>query len=97
MFLVLVTYKKSLDEIDRYLDDHRAFLDDGYNNNYFVVSGPKNPRTGGVIISQLSSREKLEKFLERDPFLTHNIADYQVIEFDPVKYHQDFSEFVTNK
>jgi uncharacterized protein YciI len=94
MFLVLITYKKSLDEIDGYITDHRAFLDVGYKNNYFVVSGPKNPRTGGVIVSQLSNREQLEKILSKDPFKTHDVADYEIIEFMPTKYHRNFSTFI---
>lgn len=97
MFLVLITYKKSLDEIDKYITDHRAFLDAGYKNNYFVVSGPKNPRTGGVIISQLSNREQLEKILNSDPFKIRDVADYEIIEFMPVKYHRNFSNFIEEK
>jgi uncharacterized protein YciI len=96
MFIVLITYTKLLDEIDEHLAEHRAFLDIGYKNNYFVVSGPQNPRTGGVIISQLTNRAQLENILKKDPFLEHNIANYQIIEFEPVKYHPGFSEFILN-
>ena len=94
MFLVLITYKKSLDEIDRYLIGHHDFLDAGYKNNYFIVSGPKNPRTGGIIISQLGNREQLEQILNSDPFKTHDAADYEIIEFMPVKYHRNFSNCI---
>jgi uncharacterized protein YciI len=94
MFVILVTYTKPLTEIDQHLADHRAFLGKGYEKNYFVASGPQNPRTGGVIISQLKSREQLETILKEDPFLVHQIADYKIIEFEAVKYHPDFSSFV---
>ncbi|BBB15378.1 uncharacterized protein RVIR1_08970 [Candidatus Rickettsiella viridis] len=94
MFLVLITYKKPIEEIDRYLLEHRKFLDIGYKNNYFVVSGPRNPRTGGVILSQLNNRNQLENFLKDDPFFIHGIASYEVIEFVPVKCHLDFSSFI---
>ena len=53
MFIILLTYKKSLDIVEKYIEDHAAFLDQGYHKNYFIVSGRKNPRTGGIIISQL--------------------------------------------
>jgi hypothetical protein len=43
MFVILLTYKKSLEDIDEYLAEHRAFLDNGYRDNFFVASGPKNP------------------------------------------------------
>ena len=52
MFVVLLTYKKSLEEIEKHLSEHRAFLDQGYGKDFFLASGPMNPRTGGVIISR---------------------------------------------
>lgn len=97
MFLVLISYKKPIEEIDQYLLEHRKFLDGGYKNNYFVVSGPRNPRTGGVILSQLHDRNLLENFLKDDPFYIHGIASYEVVEFVPVKYHSDFSKFIENQ
>lgn len=94
MFLVMLTYKKSLVEVDKYLAEHRAFLEEGYKKDFFIVSGPKNPRIGGIIISQLKNREQLENILKQDPFTIHEITDYEIIEFTPVKYHPDFAAFV---
>lgn len=94
MFLVIITYKKPLEEIDQYLSAHRNFLETGYQKNMLVVSGPRNPRTGGVIISQLKNRDELETFLMQDPFHIHDVANYDIIEFNPVKYHKDFVSFV---
>jgi uncharacterized protein YciI len=94
MFLVLVTYKKPLEIVDKYGPAHRALLDEGYQKNYFIASGPRNPRTGGVIFSQLKDRSKLEEFIKSDPFYIHGVADYEIIEFTPGKYHPDFSSFI---
>lgn len=94
MFLILVTYTKPIEEIDAHLVAHREYLDEGYRNNYFVVSGPRKPRTGGIIISQLSDRAQLEAILKNDPFHIHGVATYEIVEFTPVKYHQDFAEFI---
>jgi len=41
MFIITLTYKKSLVEVDKYLAERRTFLDNGYENNYFMVSGLK--------------------------------------------------------
>jgi uncharacterized protein YciI len=97
MFIIDITYKKSLEFIDQYLVEHRAFLDGGYKDNYFIASGPKNPRIGGIIISQLKDRDQLEAILKQDPFIIHDVADYNIIEFNPVKYHQDFVSFIDMK
>lgn len=94
MFIIELTYKKSLSDIDKYLDEHRAFLDNGYRDSYFVASGPKNPRTGGIIISQLKNLEQLESIIKQDPFYINDVADYKIIEFIPTKYHKDFASFI---
>lgn len=94
MFLIMINYKQPLEVVDQYLVAHRSFLEEGYNNDYFIVSGPRNPRVGGIIISQLTDRDQLEKIIEQDPFLINNIADYEIIEFTPVKFHKGFTSFL---
>jgi uncharacterized protein YciI len=96
MFLILVTYTTPIEEIDAHLVAHREYLDEGYRNNCFVVSGPRNPRSGGIIISQLTDRSQLEALLTNDPFHIQGVATYEVIEFTPVKYHQDFAKLLKN-
>src|SRR5258708_2555263 len=94
MFVIMISYKKSLKVVDKYIEEHREFLDDGYKKNYFIVSGPKNPRTGGVIISQLTDRQLLEDLIKSDPFRIYDVADYEIVEFSPTKYHAAFSIFL---
>lgn len=94
MFIVLLVYQKPIEMIDNYLLAHRAFLEEGYQKNYLIASGPQNPRTGGVLISQLKDKKILESFIQQDPFYVHQLADYQIIEFDPVKFHSDFAGFL---
>jgi uncharacterized protein YciI len=94
MFVVILTYKKPLTDIDQHLAEHRAYLDNGYKKNFFVTSGPKNPRDGGIIISHLKDRGQLEDILKQDPFSLHDLADYEIIEFDPIKYHTNFLPFI---
>lgn len=94
MFVILSTYLKGIEVVDQFLISHRNFLQEGYDKNYFIASGPQNPRTGGIILSQLQDRQTLVDYLAHDPFLIHGIAHYEVIEFTPVKYHESFREFI---
>ena len=45
MFLVLLKYVKSLDQVESYLDEHVRFLDKYYGQEKFIFSGRRNPRT----------------------------------------------------
>lgn len=94
MFVILLHYKKPLADVDRWLTEHRTFLEQGYQHNLFIASGPRNPRTGGVILSQCQDRAVLEDVLAQDPFRVHDIADYEVIEFTAVKHHPQFAAFL---
>lgn len=94
MFVIALQYKKPLTIVEQYLNEHKQFLDEGYKRNYFIVSGPKNPREGGVIISHIKNRSQLEEVLKQDPFYIHEVAEYQITEFIPTKYHTNFSHFI---
>ena len=94
MFLIYLTYKKPLTVVDQFLTAHREFLEQGYERDYFIVSGPREPRVGGIILSQLKDKEKLQQIIQQDPFYINGIADYEIIPFIPVKYHRNFATFV---
>ncbi len=94
MFIVIITFTKPLEIVDQYVQQHRNYLDECYAKNYLVVSGPQNPRTGGILISALSDRKIIDQIIAEDPYFIHKIAEYQVIEFNPVKYHSNFKQFI---
>lgn len=91
LFVVSLTYKKPLDVVDTHLAEHKKFLDAQYEAKHFVTSGRKIPRTGGVIIASVSTRNELNKILEQDPFKKLGIASYEVHEFLPTMSRADFS------
>ncbi|MFT8452218.1 MAG: YciI family protein [Zymomonas mobilis] len=87
MFVVNLSYKKPISEIEKQIEAHRAFLDIYYKGGYFLASGAKNPRNGGIIlVNSKIKRDTLEKILLEDPFSIEGISDYEIIEFVPSKY-----------
>ena len=80
MFVVSLNYKVPLTEIDRLQAAHVEWLKACYAEGVFIASGPKKPRTGGVIIAQ-GPREILDARLAADPFAKAGAADYEVTEF----------------
>lgn len=83
MFVVLLTYIAPLEAVDRYLAEHREFLERHYAAGNFLLSGRKQPREGGVILATADSRDRLEAILGTDPFCIHGLASYEVVEFLP--------------
>ena len=89
MQIINLEYKKPLSEVNKYLEAHRIFLQKYYDKNIFIASGPKDPRTGGVILANIN-KEFIEEIINEDPFYQNQIADYKIIDFDPVKYSDEF-------
>lgn len=83
MFIVELTYKVPLPQVDEYLEEHIVYLKEQYAKGAFIASGRKVPRTGGVILSKLENKEDLQKVLDQDPFKMNDLADYHIIEFIP--------------
>ena len=92
MFVVSIEYKVDLSEVDKLIPEHIEFLDKFYNKGNFLASGRKVPRTGGIILAAVSSKEELNTILSEDPFYKANLATYEVTEFIPSKYATSFAE-----
>jgi uncharacterized protein YciI len=80
-FIILVTYKKSMNEIEPHMDAHMAYIKKQFADGHFLFSGRKVPRTGGIIVSSIKTRKKLDDIIQQDPFYRYQIADFDVIEF----------------
>ncbi|HUX80002.1 MAG TPA: GrpB family protein [Alphaproteobacteria bacterium] len=94
MFLALLRYKVPREELDAHLPAHTAFLEEGYAKNDFIVSGRMMNDKGGVILSPITRRGEFEQLLKNDPFMVHDLADYEIISFDPSRFHPDFAPFI---
>jgi uncharacterized protein YciI len=81
MFVIELTYKASLAEIDAHMTAHVAFLKKYYASGNFVVSGRKIPRDGGIIVAVGTNRQSIESIIKEDPFYEHGLADFRIIEF----------------
>jgi len=95
MFIIELTYRVELTKIDELLNDHIAYLNEQYAAGHFEVSGRKIPRTGGIIISNVATRQKLDEILQKDPFHVHKLADYTVTEFVPSMTSKAFNFLIS--
>ncbi|MBB5572955.1 MULTISPECIES: YciI family protein [Rhizobium] len=79
MFILSLTYLKGNDEADEHMEPHMAWVKEGYAKGWFLASGRKVPRTGGIIFA-LGDRDELEAYVAADPFTIHGVAAYEVTE-----------------
>jgi len=85
MFIIELTYKVPNEEIDKFIPQHRDFLDKHYAAGVFIASGAQVPRKGGIILANAASRETILSIIGEDPFYINGLSDYRIIEFNATK------------
>ena len=67
--------------------EHRRFLQQGYDQGRFLLSGPSIPPAGGILIARAASREELEAFLADEPYCKAKVMRFsRITEFDPMQH-----------
>ena len=85
-FLVDIHYTADADTIQRIRPAHRDFLQTGYDQGLLLMSGPKEPASGGIAIARANSIEEIRAFFAQDPYALAQAATHTITEFLPVKY-----------
>ena len=92
MFVIELSYKVDLEEIDAHMTAHVRFLRKYYASGNFLVSGRKIPRDGGIILAVAKHRQDIEAIIKEDPFYEHRLADFRIIEFRASQRANDIQE-----
>lgn len=94
MFVVKINYQAPIEEIDKYVQSHRDFLDLYYQKGLFLASGPMQPRTGGIIIALGNDKAQLEAVLKEDPYNQADLVSYEIMPFTAVKYRDEIKPLI---
>ncbi len=94
LYLILLTYVQAPEEVAAHLEEHRAYLRRMYAEDHFIVSGPRIPAEGGVILARAASEDDVRALIRMDPFSQRSIAQYQVIAFDALWNASQFAPFL---
>ena len=97
MFIIELSYKAPLEQVDAQMKPHMAFLKKHYASGHFLVSGRKIPRDGGIILAVGKSREEIEAIAAQDPFCQKGVADFRVIEFRVSQRAEDVGKRISEK
>jgi uncharacterized protein YciI len=82
-FIILISYVAPLEDVDKLMDAHVAWLREQHRAGHFLAWGRQHPRTGGVILARGSSRDETEALAASDPFFIGGVSSAEVIEWTP--------------
>ncbi len=73
---------------------HRRFLQQGYDQGRFLLSGPSIPPAGGILIARAPSLDALNAWLADEPFCKAQVMRFsRITEFDPVQHQPVLKEW----
>ncbi|MCB1855454.1 MAG: hypothetical protein KDI05_11275 [Halieaceae bacterium] len=79
--------------MDNLLEEHRELLKRGYKKGLLIASGPREPRTGGIIIAR-GDIHAVRELMSQDPYSVQEVANYSYISFTAVLSDKGFKQYL---
>ena len=83
--LVLIRYRRPIEEVIAATPDHRAYLTGLQQQGILLASGPFNPRVGGALLVRLpeGNPAALDQIRDMDPYWQRGLANYELLPWAP--------------
>jgi uncharacterized protein YciI len=85
VFVLIARYTRPAEEVDRMLDDHKAWIMRNSEAGRILLTARQVPLTGGLILARGDSVEQMWEMIREDPFHRSGAAEYEVLEYQPVR------------
>ena len=85
MFVVLLKFSEHKAKAKSLMQDHMVWLQQGFDDGVFLLSGSIKPGLGGAILATGQSRDQLELRVDQDPFVIAKVVDAEILEIDASK------------
>ena len=85
MHLVLLRFASNKSEAGRFMEGHKQWLERGFDEGVFLVSGTIQPQLGGAILAHNASLDDLQQRVNEDPFVAEGVVSAEIIEVAPSK------------
>ena len=80
--LAILRYRRPLEELSKFVDEHRAYLEQLKKKGTLLASGPLDPRMGGALLLRVPDNDvqgTLDRVRDGDPFVKHGVAQYELL------------------
>ena len=82
MFVLNVSYTKLPEVVAEHSATHGEWVKKYIKDGIFLCAGPKPSKLGGVILTKSIDKSTLLEIIKGDSFVIHDVAEYQILEFD---------------
>jgi uncharacterized protein YciI len=84
--LVIIRYRRPLEEVINVTDAHRAYLRELKGQGLLIASGPFEPRMGGGLLLRVPDGDvqgTLDRVRDNDPYVKSGMAQYEMLVWNP--------------
>lgn len=85
MFIILLKFGANKDNAGQFMEGHKAWLQRGFEDGVFLLSGSLQPSAGGGILAHNISLPDLQDRVNDDPFVAENVVTADILEMAPAK------------
>lgn len=83
MFVILLTFAERRDQAPLHMAAHNDWLQRGFDDGVFIMSGSLKPGLGGCVMALATTRDEIEARVASDPFVAEGVVSAQVFEIAP--------------
>lgn len=83
MFIVFLKFSGDTSRAAELVDDHKRWIQQGFDDGVFLLAGTLVPRAGGAILAHGMTAEALRSRVQADPFVAQGIVAAEIHEIAP--------------
>lgn len=80
MFVIFLRFSDNRDKAGEFMEGHKTWLRNGFEDGKFVLAGSIAPGLGGAILAHNTDLASLEKMVAADPFVAENVVSPEIVE-----------------
>lgn len=88
MFAIFLKFAESRAKAPEFMDAHKAWIKQGFDDGVFLMVGSLQPNMGGAVLAHGVSRDDIETRVNDDPFVIEGIVTAEILEISPARADQ---------
>lgn len=85
MFVVVLRFAEHRAEAPRWMEGHKAWLQQGFEDGVFLLAGSLQPQLGGAVLAHHTHREALQQRVDADPFVAQGVVSAEILDIAPAR------------
>lgn len=96
-YLINIRFLQPFASFGDVVQEHRAYLQQGYDQGLLLLSGPREDQSGGIVIARATDLAQITAFFAQDPYKKHGLAEHHIVPFMAAKRLPLLEEWLSGK